>query len=210
MSVRLRINNLQERKSSTKTNTRHLLRSIEVPDSPGASGPVCEALQADGRPCKVALNSNVEIPWCPPHHNEWIDLNARWTKAQKETDKLAVVSSETAKQKVIKLRLSVNLRRQIRDRFYPLGGDIQDYIKWIAKLETDVRQLADSLLSMNLPTIFRPFLTCGRSAEPQPRTNTRDACSQHTASRVIQFGEDHDTSVSSRSKNTYRLPAWNA
>jgi hypothetical protein len=170
MSVRLRINNLQERKSSTKTNTRHLLRSIEVPDSPGASGPVCEALQADGRPCKVALNSNVEIPWCPPHHNEWIDLNARWTKAQKETDKLAVVSSETAKQKVIKLRLSVNLRRQIRDRFYPLGGDIQDYIKWIAKLETDVRQLADSLLSMNPSYYISTF----SDMRVQCRTSTAD------------------------------------
>lgn len=60
---------------------------------------------------------------------------------------MTVISSETAKQKVIKLRLSVDLRRQIRDRFYPRWGDIQDYIKWIAKLEADVRQLADSLLS---------------------------------------------------------------
>jgi hypothetical protein len=150
MSVQLRINNLQERKSGTKTIARHLLRSIEVPDSPGAVGPVCEALQPDGRPCKVALTTTVGSPWCPPHHHEWTDLNARWTKAQKETDKLAVISSETAKQKVLKLRLSVELRRQIRDRFYPLGGDMQDYIKWIGKLETDVRQLADSLLSTDL------------------------------------------------------------
>jgi hypothetical protein len=81
-------------------------------------------------------------------NQEWRDLNAQWSKAHKEAEKLVVLSSETAKQKVIKLRLSVDLRRQIRDRFYPRGGDIQDYIKWIAKLESDVRQLADSLLSM--------------------------------------------------------------
>ena len=58
-----------------------------------------------------------------------------------------VLSLDVAKQKVLKLRQSVDLRRQIRDRFYPRGGDIQDYIKWLAKLEADVRGLADSLLS---------------------------------------------------------------
>lgn len=59
----------------------------------------------------------------------------------------SVISADIAKQKVMKLRLSVELRRQIRDQFYPRGGDIQDYIKWIHNLENDVRQLADSLLS---------------------------------------------------------------
>jgi hypothetical protein len=148
MSVQLRINGLQDRRPSIKANSRHLLRSVEVPDSPGTLGPACEALEPSGRPCKVALATTAQDPWCHRHHNEWLDINTRWSKTQKEAETLAVVSSETAKQKVIKLRLSVDLRRQIRDRFYPRGGDIQDYIKWIAKLETDVRQLADSLLSI--------------------------------------------------------------
>jgi hypothetical protein len=148
MSVQLRINSLQDRRPSVKGNARQLLRSSEVPDSPTTLGPVCEALGSDGRPCKVALATTAEDPWCPRHHHEWTDLNVRWGKTHKEAEKVTVISSETAKQKVMKLRLSVDLRRQIRDRFYPRGGDIQDYIKWIAKLETDVRQLADSLLSM--------------------------------------------------------------
>jgi hypothetical protein len=148
MSVQLRINGLQDRRPSIKTNSRQILRSVDVPESPGALGPACEALEPSGRPCKVALATTAIDPWCHRHHNEWLDINTRWSKTQKEAEKVVVVSSETAKQKVLKLRLSVELRRQIRDRFYPRGGDIQDYIKWIAKLETDVRQLADSLLSM--------------------------------------------------------------
>lgn len=149
MSVQLRINNVRERKPSIKTHARHVLRSTEVPESPSTLGPACEALEQDGRACRVALASTAEDPWCHKHHKEWLELNARWTKTHKEAEKVAVVSSETAKQKVLKLRMSVELRRQIRDRFYPRGGDIQDYIKWLAKLETDVRQLADSLLSMS-------------------------------------------------------------
>jgi hypothetical protein len=149
MSVQLRINSLQDRRPSIKSNNaRRLVRLSDIPESPTIVGPACEALESDGRSCKVALAKSAEDPWCHRHHQEWRDLNARWSKAHKEAEKLVVLSSETAKQKVIKLRLSVDLRRQIRDRFYPRGGDIQDYIKWIAKLESDVRQLADSLLSM--------------------------------------------------------------
>jgi len=147
MSVQLRIS---DRRPSVKGNSRNLLRSSEVPESPTSLGPVCEALESDGRPCRVALATTAGDPWCHKHHQEWKDLNARWSKTHKEAEKQTVISSETAKQKVMKLRQSVDLRRQIRDRFYPRGGDIQDYIKWIAKLETDVRQLADSLLSMSI------------------------------------------------------------
>jgi hypothetical protein len=149
MSVQLRINSLQDRRPSVKGNTRQLLRSSEVPDSPSTRGHVCEALEPDGRPCRVALAATAVDPWCHRHHHDWQEINTRWSKTHEDAEKLVVVNSETAKQKVMKLRLSVELRRQIRDRFYPRGGDIQDYIKWIAKLETDVRQLADSLLSAN-------------------------------------------------------------
>jgi hypothetical protein len=149
ISVQLRINSLQDRRPSVKSNNaRRLVRLSDIPESPTIVGPACEALESDGRSCKVALAKSAEDPWCHRHHQEWRDLNARWSKVHKEAEKLAVINSETAKQKVIKLRLSVDLRRQIRDRFYPYGDDIQDYIKWIAKLESDVRQLADSLLSM--------------------------------------------------------------
>lgn len=145
MSVQLRI---ADRRPSVKANPRTVLRSSDVPPSPTVSGPVCEALEADGRPCKNTHATTSNDPWCSKHHQEWEVLNAKWNRTHKEAERQTVIDSETAKQKVLKLRQSVDLRRQIRDRFYPRGGDIQDYIKWIAKLETDVRQLADSLLSM--------------------------------------------------------------
>jgi hypothetical protein len=185
MSVQLRINSLKDWRPNVKGNARHLLRSSEVPGSPTTIGPVCEALELHGRPCKVTLAATAEDPWCNRHHHEWKDLNARWIKTHKEAERLVVVSSETAKQKVIKLRLAIDLRRQIRDRFYPRGGDIQDYIKWVAKLETDVRQLADSLLSMNLLRVILGAPNLWQSAKSQPWSNSRNASRQHTTSGHI-------------------------
>ncbi|KAH8711892.1 hypothetical protein GQ44DRAFT_689821 [Phaeosphaeriaceae sp. PMI808] len=150
MSVQLRINSVQDRRPSIKGSTRHLVRASEVPESPTTRGPICEALELDGRPCKAALTATAEDPFCKRHHREWKDLNTRWSKSSQEAEKIVVISSGTAKQKTIKLRQSIDHRRNIRDRFYPRGGDLQDYIKWIAKIETDVRQLADSLLMQNL------------------------------------------------------------
>jgi hypothetical protein len=148
-SVQLRINGLQDRRSSERSPSRQLLRLVDVSELLDAYEPSCEALEPSGRPCKVALAATAEDPWCHRHRDEWLDLTTRWIRLQKEAEKLAVIGFESAKQKVLKLRLSVELRRQIRDQFYPRGDDTQDYIKWIVKLETDVRQLADSLLSMS-------------------------------------------------------------
>lgn len=149
MSLQLRINN---RRVSLKGPSRHLLRSIEVPKSPTSRGPTCGALKPDGCQCTVALADIIDI-WCGVHQDEWKDLDARWRETYREAEKQTVISLKTAKWKVMKLRLSVDLRRQIRDRFYPQGGDIHDYISWITKLETELRQLAENLLSMQTPPL---------------------------------------------------------
>jgi hypothetical protein len=81
-------------------------------------------------------------------------MTTRWSKVHKDAERVVVTGLDAAKQKILKLRQSVDLRRQIQDRFYPRGGDIQDYIKWIGKMENDVRQLADALLS----TLRPPFV----------------------------------------------------
>jgi hypothetical protein len=83
-------------------------------------------------------------------------MTMRWAKVHKEAEDLMVTGLDAAKQKIMKLRQSVDLRRVIQDRFYPRGGDIQDYIKWIHKLENDVRALADALLSMRLSSFCMP------------------------------------------------------
>jgi hypothetical protein len=76
-----------------------------------------------------------------------MQMTLRWGRVHKDAEKMTVTGLDAAKQKIMKLRQSVDLRRQIQDRFYPRGGDIQDYIKWIHKMENDVRALADTLLS---------------------------------------------------------------
>ncbi|KAF1829402.1 hypothetical protein BDW02DRAFT_642881 [Decorospora gaudefroyi] len=152
MSVQLRISSSQERRPNNfRGNARRLLR-------------LNDAVETDGRACRSALPSGASDPWCERHHEEWKDLIAHWSRTQKDVEKIVVLSVDLAKQKVMKLRQSVELRRQIRDRFYPGGGDIQDYIKWLGKLEGDVRQLADSLLMQNLqrgPTPETPGVHTG-------------------------------------------------
>jgi len=147
MSIQLRISSSHEKHPTFRGNSRRLLRLSDIPESPSTIGAACEAVETDGRACRVALPSGASDPWCERHTEEWKDLSARWSKTQREAERIVVLSLDVAKQKVMKLRQSVELRRQIRDRFYPGGGDIQDYIKWLGKLESDVRQLADSLLS---------------------------------------------------------------
>ena len=75
-------------------------------------------------------------------------MNMAWDKFQKEAEKIEVKDPHTAKQKMQKLQLAMNLRRRLRERFHTRGVDTPDYTKWIAKVETDTRQLADALLSM--------------------------------------------------------------
>ncbi|KAI0578984.1 hypothetical protein Alg130_07707, partial [Pyrenophora tritici-repentis] len=164
MSLQLRISSSHEKRPTFRGNSRRLLRLSDIPDSPTTIGAACEAVESDGRACRVALPSEASHPWCERHTEEWKDLNARWGKTQREAERIVVLSLDVAKQKVMKLRQSVELRRQIRDRFYPGGGDIQDYIKWLGKLESDVRQLADSLLMQNLqrgPTPETPGVHTG-------------------------------------------------
>lgn len=60
MSVQLRINGLQARRPSVKGTARRLVRLSDIPESPTVTGPVCEALELDGRPCQVALASTTK------------------------------------------------------------------------------------------------------------------------------------------------------
>jgi hypothetical protein len=147
MSLQLRISSSQERRPAFRGKTRQLLRLSDVPDSPSSSGAVCDAVDSEGHACWATLPSSAGDPWCYKHHDEWQQMSLRWAKIHKEAEKLMVTGLDAAKQKIMKLRQSVDLRRQIQDRFYPRGGDIQDYIKWIHKMENDVRALADALLS---------------------------------------------------------------
>jgi hypothetical protein len=156
MGLQLRISRTNRRPTLSGPG-RRLLHSEDVLESPTTFGPVCEALEPDGLPCKADLAPEANDPWCTRHYSEWKELIAQWSKTYEEANKAVVFGSDSAKQKVIQLRLSVNLRRQIRDRFYPRGGDIQDYINWIAQLETDIRQLADSLLGRTRPCLCARF-----------------------------------------------------
>jgi hypothetical protein len=68
-SVQLRINSLQDRRSNVKGNVRQIFRLSEVPKSPTILGLVCEALEPDGRSCRVALAATAGDLWCHRHHH---------------------------------------------------------------------------------------------------------------------------------------------
>ncbi|EMD64562.1 hypothetical protein COCSADRAFT_90251 [Bipolaris sorokiniana ND90Pr] len=173
MTVQLRISSSKEQRPIIyRGNTRRLLRLSDVPDSPKLSGAVCEAVESDGRACWVALKESAGDIWCYQHHDEWRQLSIRWTKIHKDAERMVVTGLDTGKQKILKLRQSVDLRREIQERFYPRGGDIQDYIKWINKMENDVRQLADSLLMANLNR--RPTPETPGIHTPSPHPNNKN------------------------------------
>ncbi|KAF2175897.1 hypothetical protein K469DRAFT_609184 [Zopfia rhizophila CBS 207.26] len=148
MAPQLRIHARQGR-FVNKGKSRPLLRSSEPPKSPLTKGTTCDAVERNGNPCKVVLPSD-GYTWCKHHFNEMKELTAKWKTAQQEAEAVEVVNPDTAEEKVLKLRLSIDLRRQVRERLYPRGGDTFDYIQWIMKLETDARALADSILMSNL------------------------------------------------------------
>ena len=97
-------------------------------------------------------------------------MNMAWDKFQKEAEKIEVRDPNTAKQKMQKLQLAMNLRRRLRERFHTRGVDTPDYTKWIAKVEADTRQLADALLSMPPSSILQRFAM--RDARPIFAMNT--------------------------------------
>lgn len=157
MGPHIRIHASQNR-SGNKGNYRTLLRSSDPPKSPLVKGNPCEALAEDGTACDAVLSSEGHT-WCNRHFVEMKDLKARWKRREEEAININATDPDTAKQKVIKLRLAVELRRQIRERFYPHGGDTADYIQWITKLEKDMRSLADSILSMIIRILLYDGLT---------------------------------------------------
>jgi hypothetical protein len=98
MGLQLRIGR-QNRRPTLTGPGRRLLRSEEVLESPKTFGPVCEALEPDGHPCKAELTANVKDPWCIQHYNKWKELIAQWSATHEEADKAVVMSSDSAKQK---------------------------------------------------------------------------------------------------------------
>jgi hypothetical protein len=158
MSPQVRILTYQgSSRPSNKAKSRTLLYSSEPPPSPQVAGSKCDALEPDGQPCQALLRSESQA-WCNKHFKEMVALNSDWKKAMKEGDLIqSLHSPDLAKQKVYKLRLAIDLRRQISQRFYKQGGDIADHIQWIMQLERDVRALADQKLGQYHPTISQPW-----------------------------------------------------
>ncbi|CAI6331829.1 unnamed protein product [Periconia digitata] len=161
MSLKLKIHTSSERRPSFKGKSRILLQSSPPPESPLLKGNNCEALEVDGRQCQHELASEGET-WCKRHTRELKELKTRWTTYLRDAERIEALSPSAAKQRVLKFRQAVDHRRHIRERFYPRGGDTADFIKWITKLERDVRALADSILMSNLdrgPTPETPGAT---------------------------------------------------
>ncbi|KAK1912018.1 hypothetical protein P3342_012501 [Pyrenophora teres f. teres] len=174
MSVQLRMSSSRERRQNNfRCESRRLLYLNNVPDCPLSNEAVCEAVEPDGRACWIALPPNSDDIWCYQHHNEWRQMTARWEKVNQNAEEISVVGLESAKQKILITRQSVYLRRQIQHRFYPRGGDIQDYIEWIQKMEQNTRLLADTLLMSNLnrgPTPETPGI---HTMSPPPNDHDR-------------------------------------
>lgn len=147
MSSGLGISTLQESRIGSKRESRTILRSSEPPRSPLVAANKCEALEANGRPCQQSLPRE-EDTWCRRHALELRDFQTKWDRAFRDTERVEAETPDSARQKILKLRQAMDLRRQIRERFYSRGGDTSDFINWMTSVEKDMRSLADSMLSM--------------------------------------------------------------
>jgi hypothetical protein len=147
MSSGLCISILKEPPSGSKGQTRVILRSSEPPRSPLVTSNECEALVGNGRPCQRSLPRE-EDTWCRRHATELKDFQSKWDRAFRDAKRVEADTPNTARQKILKLRQAMDLRRQIRERFYSRGGDTSDFINWMTSVEKDISTLADSILSM--------------------------------------------------------------
>lgn len=173
MSIQLRIPSLQERRPAFQSKSRSLIRASSPPRSPALQRDVCEAVESDGRPCHKPLPSEDDV-WCVRHAQDLKDMNMAWDKFQKEAEKIEVRDPQTAKAKMQKLQLAMNLRRRLRERFHTRGVDTPDYTKWIAKVESDTRQLADALLSKSSHiSPYWPFVSLVRCRSVTSYTKSR-------------------------------------
>jgi hypothetical protein len=160
MSIHLRIASADERRPSHLSKSRSLIRSSDPPNSPSSRKTVCETIETDGRPCNIPLDNEGEN-WCSKHAQDLKDLNMAWDKIQKEAEKMDVRDAKSAKNKIDKLHLAINLRRRLRERFHTRGVDTVDFMKWFAKIEQDTSALADSILSRSSNSLsLRP---CART-----------------------------------------------
>jgi hypothetical protein len=132
MSLLLYVHKPERRRFRSREKARNLIHTCEPPESPAIQGSRCDA---------------IETTWCNWHLREQNDLSTRWENLQLAAEKIVVFDAHTAKQKVLKLRLAVELRRRIRERFHTRGIDTVDFIEWIARLEKEVRTLANMILS---------------------------------------------------------------
>ncbi|KAL5395216.1 hypothetical protein PMIN04_012927 [Paraphaeosphaeria minitans] len=165
MSSALCISTLKEPGPSSKGKPRIILRSSEPPRSPLATSNECEALESNGRPCQQSLPRD-EDTWCRRHSTELKNFQSKWDKAFGDAEKVEADTPDTARQKILKLRQAVDLRRQIRERFYARGGDTSDFINWMTSVEKDMRTLADSMLMLNLNREPIPETPGGISPHP--------------------------------------------
>jgi len=152
MSLLLYVHKPERRRFRSREKARNLIHTCEPPESPATQDSRCDAIETDGRRCHLLLSTEDQT-WCSWHLREQNDLSTRWEKLQIAAEKIVVSDVHMAKQKVLKLRLAVELRRRIRERFHTRGIDTVDFIEWIAKLEKEVRTLANMILSTCLTTL---------------------------------------------------------
>ncbi|KAL6710141.1 hypothetical protein ACN47E_009932 [Coniothyrium glycines] len=154
MSLRLHVRERRERPLQHQQIVRRLINTCEPPESPANQKFYCDTIETDGRRCQSVLTGENQA-WCSWHTKDLNDVKSRWERVQRDADDIVVVDAHSAKQKVLKLRLAVDLRRRIRERFHARGVDTVDFIEWIASIEKDIQTLANTVLisSLNNKTV---------------------------------------------------------
>jgi hypothetical protein len=109
----------------------------------------CIALSRDGAECD-GLPPRLGHELCPPHHQEYKELYSQYKSAEEHYNQLVEpeggLKLGEAKEKIALGRKTLDLRNQVNRRFFSQQARNRGHIRWILKLEDEIRALEGSLL----------------------------------------------------------------
>jgi hypothetical protein len=110
----------------------------------------CIALSQDGAEC-YELPPRPSHELCLPHHREYRELHSQYKNAEEHYNRLVEpeegLKIEGKQDKVAWGRKTLDLRNQVNRRFFSQQAGNRGHIRWILKLENEIKVLEGSLKS---------------------------------------------------------------
>ncbi|KAF2652522.1 hypothetical protein K491DRAFT_706395 [Lophiostoma macrostomum CBS 122681] len=113
----------------------------------------CRALLEDGSDCRQKL-SQPKHTLCPSHYHEHKQLHQRYKDKERDYRNLQISQGEADPKETLEAKLStgrqtLDLRDQVNRRFFALSASNRGHVKWILKLQAEIRDLEQQLAQLD-------------------------------------------------------------